>query len=641
MKLQVILLGEYHSSPLCIYQQQQYDNRHQHHELFYFSIEELDALLTIDADQHQYDNNDNGSKQKHQDDMDIDTHCHGDTATNNHGNSNNVWAQLEKLPVQPSHFLVSACGRRTFIMSDIVIQIARYRNLLALAELCQLGWAEIMAGVVAAPLLTSLGVVAAVPARLIHHPVSVHHVTDFHTWFTAKKQQEQQKQPCYLFHNNINNATATNTMHSTSNITTSTASNSNNNINNNSNNRDLHREEQRLSSFMQKLSHHPLWQGVVAHNNSSNSDNNSRDTGNNNVNGNSGVINNGNGKQGSINNDMWIRFASWFGDYHKQLPPSLLATFKTRRQQQAIIASRQRRLAMESSSTNNHNTNISSTSSTKVIKKRRSNNNTALVRQQDIVMESSSVTSTTSNTSSSTCASTMTNSSGSNGSNSMTTSTCSSRGNSPPSHPPIRLGSPLRHEIRSIKRWTSPPSSSPQYPQQYLPPRTIRNCRSVTELHRPVPFKAHQSNLKLPPPWPVQTATTSPSEKSNNSFVEIHHHHHHHHQQQQQQHSQSTHSRPSSHYHHHQQPRKWSSLQELRHRGSLDSTSSSGSSISGGEVPSNLDLLATQATQRQPILSSSSSTHTSPSPPPRHQSIKLPSPSEMLSRRHPPPSGIV
>ena len=247
MKLQVILLGEYNSSPLCIYQQEQ-DHHHQHHELFYFSIEELDALLTIDDDQQRHDNNhnnDNEYTQKHQDDMDIDTHCHGDTAATVHGNSNDIWSQLEQLPVQPSHFLVSACGRRTFIMSDIVIQIARYRNLLALAELCQLGWAEIMAGVVAAPLLTSLGVVAAVPARLIHHPVAVHHVTDFHTWFTAKKHQEQRKQSCSLFHNSNNNSdvtATTTTMHSTSNTTISTASNTNNN---NSNNRDLHREEQR------------------------------------------------------------------------------------------------------------------------------------------------------------------------------------------------------------------------------------------------------------------------------------------------------------------------------------------------------------------------------------------------------------
>ncbi|KAI8137072.1 hypothetical protein BJV82DRAFT_637107 [Fennellomyces sp. T-0311] len=381
MKLQAILLGEVSGSPLCAYQ---------YNESTYFCMEELDTL----------------ERKK------------------------SILTLLD-----PSHpILVS--GKRTFLSSQNVAHMARHLNNLALAELCQLNQCEMMAGVVSAPLLTSLGVVAAVPARLIQHPITVSHVTDFQSWLASKQPIQHSNSHC----------------------------------------RDLHREEERLSSFMQKLSHHPLWQGVA------------------------------NGKPA---NDMWTRFASWFGDYHKQLPPSLLATFKTRRQQQAIIASRQRRHAMEPSS--------------KAIKRRRSNNNTAL-RQDD-------------NTSSS--------------------SSCSSRGNSPQQ----RLGSPLRHEVRSVKRWTSPP---------------IRTCRSVTELHRPVPYKA---TLQLPPPW-----TTKPD------FG----------------------------------PRKFSSLQELRHRGSLDSTSSSSSTSSSGE--SNLDLLATQATQRQPISSSPSA-------------IKLPSPSEMLARR--PPSGIV
>lgn len=285
----------------------------------------------------------------------------------------------------------------------------------------------------------------------------------------------------------------------------------------------------RLASFMQRLSHHPLWRGMR--------------------------------QQQSSSSDMWTRFASWFGDYHhdQKLRASFLGTFKTQRQQQAIIASRQRRSALkDTASTTGAGTNTMNNHHTphhRVIKKRRSNSNTALVnhqheqqQQQQQPMDSSS-------------------------------SCCSSRSSTP--KPSLRQHSPV-----------------------------IRSCRSVTELHRPVPCKA----LQLPPPWP------SPSAGIADQLL---------------------------------QPRKWASFHDLR-----------------GE--SNLDLLATQATQQQPMqqfISSCSSSSSSSSPssqssssslpppairsPPSHHfhhhhhhgttsAIQLPSPSEMLARRHhPPPTGLV
>lgn len=142
MKLQAILLGEYGSSPptpFCIYQ-------HDHSKL-YLCVEDLNALL---------------------------------------GGYNT----LSSRHLHPDHVLTTTCERRSFLLTDSVIPIARSRHMLALAELCQLTPAELMAGVVAAPLLASLGVIAAVPGRLVHHPMDAIHVMSHHRHLSPHQQQQ-------------------------------------------------------------------------------------------------------------------------------------------------------------------------------------------------------------------------------------------------------------------------------------------------------------------------------------------------------------------------------------------------------------------------------------------------------------------
>ncbi|KAI9315179.1 hypothetical protein BX666DRAFT_1960037 [Dichotomocladium elegans] len=401
------------------------------------------------------------------------------------------WPQ-EKLPAR--HVLLSHHHQQQhtsrFLIAERMACLARSRMIFALAELAGLGLREIMAGVATAPLLSSLGIRPMTPARFRDAPVIKA------TGIYSKEQWMA--------------------------VITSQSSSSS------SSDKDSPmpiqqqlrcREEERLQSFMQHLAHHPLWKGMHQ------------------------------SHHDETSNDLWSKFASWFGDYHlhPKQRASFLTTLKTQRQQQAIIQSRQRRLVPIATTTAASGSDRHS-AVPKCVKKRRSNHNTALPQPQDDQRSSSS-------------------------------SSLSSRSSTPP---PLPIPIHRRFAVAAAAAATPTATGRSLLPDSDPGDHntsTIRSLHSAAELRRPVPCKISSSSVELPPPW-SQT---------------------------------SLHRRPT--------PRKWTSLHDLR----------------GGE--SNLDLLATQATQRLPLPPLSS--------PPYHRhhqqqvsSIQLPPPREMLARP-PPPSGMV
>ncbi|ORZ00854.1 hypothetical protein BCR43DRAFT_485919 [Syncephalastrum racemosum] len=447
------------------------------------------------------------------------------------------------------HNMIQLSSKKTLLGSASMISIAQILNMHALAELCSLRVPDLELGA-AAPLLPSI---VSQPHLLNVHPhpslwaasdtddglCFASPVPDFAAWLAGKTAQCQQTSQCPgdLSPNLFQSLdTEPHEWHDSR-----YQPHPHHRQQQEQQEQQQHNKEEQLASFMHQLSQHPLWQGAKKE-----------------------------------NDPMWAKFSSWFGDYaQKPVPPSLLATFKTRKQQQAIIASRQLR-------THSPSTSSSATSS------------------------SASVTAAARNTSS------LTTQAQQNSNNNSTnnphhqarqperTLTRKQRCSSLRSTPPVMSSS--SSAIVSSRRSSSSTTASTLSP----PPTPIRSWRSVSELHNKQHHSPSNKRYLLPPPWAQHGYSPPLSKKYLSSQYQQHQHH------QQQQHSYYSHQHPyhpqPQHDHcqqHHPQPRKWQSMHSVRHA-------------------SNLDLLATQATQRLPVRPSHS-----------EQNVRLPSPNEMLASCHP------